>query len=102
MFGANKLTHSLFCNFQCSPAIKRIYRSQGEEQEKAVQDATEHLERLENELRGKKFFGGDEIGLVDLSATFIALWLGVLLELAGVELLQKRSFQDYVSGLIFT
>ncbi|KAL1804711.1 hypothetical protein ACET3Z_027779 [Daucus carota] len=64
-----------FIDEKCSPAIKRIYRSQGEEQEKAVQDATEHLERLENELRGKKFFGGDEIGLVDLSATFIALWL---------------------------
>ncbi|XP_063939660.1 probable glutathione S-transferase isoform X2 [Daucus carota subsp. sativus] len=78
--------------FWCSPAIKRIYRSQGEEREKAVQDATEHLETLENELRGKKFFGGDEIGLVDLSATFIALWLGVLLELAGVELLTKEKF----------
>lgn len=81
-----------FIDEKCSPTIKRIWRSQGEEQEKAVQEATEHLETLENELKGKKFFGGDEIGLVDITATFIALWLGVLLELAGVELLTKEKF----------
>lgn len=92
MFTANKFTQSLIFGFQCSPTIKRIKRSEGEEREKAIQEATEHLETLENELEGKKFFGGDEIGLVDITATFIALWLGVLLEMAGVELLTKEKF----------
>ena len=44
---------------------------------------------LENELRGKKFFGGDEIGLVDITANTIALWLVVVLEMVGIKFLIK-------------
>ena len=32
---------------------------------KAIEEAKEQLATLENELKGKKFFSGDEIGLVD-------------------------------------
>ncbi|XP_074338865.1 putative glutathione S-transferase [Apium graveolens] len=81
-----------FIDEKCHPAIFKIRRSQGEEREKAIEEATEHLTTLENELKGKRFFGGDEIGLVDIAGNFIALWLGVLLELVGIELLTKEKF----------
>lgn len=48
------------------------------------------MKTLENELKGKKFFGGDEIGLVDITANVIAFWFDVLLELLGIKLLTKE------------
>ncbi|XP_074339207.1 putative glutathione S-transferase [Apium graveolens] len=82
-----------FIDDECFPSILRIRRSRGEEErEKAIEEAAEHLETLENELKGKKFFGGDEIGLVDIAANFIALWLDVMLELVGIKLLTKEKF----------
>ena len=49
-----------------------------------------YLETLENELKGKNFFGGDEIGLVDIAGNFVALWVDVFLELVGIKLLTKK------------
>ena len=85
-------THSLICGFQIHPAIWKIWGSRGEEREKTIEEATEHLKTLENELKGKKFFGGDEIGLVDIAGNFVALWLGVILDLVGIKLLTKEKF----------
>ncbi|KAK4480815.1 hypothetical protein RD792_011666 [Penstemon davidsonii] len=59
---------------KCSSAMRRACLSNGEEQEKANEEANEVLMFLENELIGKKFFGGDTIGLVDIAANFIAHW----------------------------
>lgn len=42
---------------------------------------------LENELNGKRFFGGENIGLVDIVGSFIALWLGVMQEIMEIEVL---------------
>ncbi|KAL8102285.1 hypothetical protein AgCh_026966 [Apium graveolens] len=82
-----------FIDDECFPSILRIKRSRGEEErEKAIKEAAEHLETLENELKGKNFFGGDEIGLVDIAGNFIALWLDVMLELVGIKLLTKEKF----------
>ncbi|KAK1377453.1 Glutathione transferase [Heracleum sosnowskyi] len=82
-----------FIDDTCFPAIQRIKRSQGDdERERAIDEAMEHLKTLENELKGKKFFGGDEIGLVDIAANFVALWLDVILELVGIKLLTKEKF----------
>ncbi|KAK1377497.1 Glutathione transferase [Heracleum sosnowskyi] len=97
-----------FIDDKCFPTMWQIRRSQGEEErEKAIKEAMEQLETLENELKGKKFFGGDEIGLVDIAANFLALWLGVMEELVGIELLTKDKFpglcewtDDYLSSSI--
>lgn len=44
----------------------------------ALQNANSCLKVLEDELiNGKKYFGGDRIGAVDISAVFIALWAEV-------------------------
>lgn len=56
--------------------------SEGEKQKNFMEQSKEYLELLENELKGKKFFGGDIIGIVDIAATFIALWAIGLQEVA--------------------
>lgn len=71
------------------PAIYNIRRCQGEEQKKAIGEAVEQLKVLENELKGKKFFGGESIGLVDIAANVIGLWLGVYQEIMGIQILTK-------------
>lgn len=66
--------------------------SKGEEREKAKEEAIESLKILENEIKGKKFFGGDKIGVVDIGASFIAHWFLILQELTGVKLLTEDDF----------
>ncbi|KAA8516358.1 hypothetical protein F0562_016651 [Nyssa sinensis] len=76
-----------FLDEKCFPALRKAFSSKEDEQEKAIEEASELLKILENELNGKKFFGGDKIGLVDIVANFIGFWLGVIQEAKGEELL---------------
>ncbi|MCI41560.1 Glutathione S-transferase GST, partial [Trifolium medium] len=46
---------------------------------------------LENELRDK-FFGGGEIGIVDIAAVFIAFWIPLIQEISGLQLLTAEKF----------
>ncbi|KAI3782668.1 hypothetical protein L2E82_12721 [Cichorium intybus] len=80
-----------FIDDKCIPAIFKAF-PQGNEQTDA--EALEQLQILENELKvkGTKFFGGDNINLVDIAAGFIAYWLGVIQEAAGKELVTKEKF----------
>ncbi|KAF3457503.1 hypothetical protein FNV43_RR02161 [Rhamnella rubrinervis] len=74
-------------------AIWRIFRSRGEEQEKFIEECLEMLRILEEQALGdKKFFGGDEIGIVDIVFGGIAHWLGVIEEIVGVKLLEANEF----------
>lgn len=59
----------------------------GDQREKAVEEVKEGLERLEGVLNGKKFFGGETIGMLDIAANFIAFWLRVVQEFSGLEFL---------------
>ena len=77
---------------QCLPSIWKACWSKGEEQEKAIEETTKLLKTLEGQLKGKKFFGGDTIGMIDIVASFIGFWLGILLEAAGLELLTDEKF----------
>ncbi|KAD5317486.1 hypothetical protein R6Q59_032811 [Mikania micrantha] len=79
-----------FIDDKCQPAVFKALGSHGQEQ--AVAEAHEQLQFLENELKGKKFFGGDSINLVDISAVFIAFWLGAAEEALGIKILAKDKF----------
>lgn len=72
-------------------SIKRAFFTKGEEQKAAVESAVEASKPLELELKGRKFFGGEEIGFVDLVAGWIAHWLGVVEEVLCIEVLVDRS-----------
>ncbi|KAI3787072.1 hypothetical protein L1987_41258 [Smallanthus sonchifolius] len=76
------------------PALFKAIGSHGQEQ--AVAEAHEQLQFLENELEGKKFFGGDNINLVDISATFIAYWVGAAEEALGIKLVTKDKFPKII------
>ncbi|KAG6423978.1 hypothetical protein SASPL_114387 [Salvia splendens] len=68
--------------------------SKDEIQEKAVKDAIGHLERLEEKLGGRRFFGGDTTGYLDLMMGFIAYMLPVWEEVAAVTILDASKFPN--------
>ncbi|OWM90841.1 glutathione transferase GST 23-like [Punica granatum] len=71
-----------------------IYQTEGEKQEKARRDASEMLTIPEEHgLNGKKkFFGGDNINIVDIAFGWIAHWMGVIEEITGVKLIEDNKF----------
>lgn len=58
-------------------------------QRTCLEQSKEYLSILETELKGKKFFGGDAIGLLDIAASYVAHWVGVFQEVAEVDLFNK-------------
>ncbi|KAL1807424.1 hypothetical protein DCAR_0726779 [Daucus carota subsp. sativus] len=97
-----------FIDDKCFPTMWFIRMSKSEEERgKAIEEARDQLLTLENLLKGSKFFSGDEIGLVDIAANFIARWLGVMEESMGLELVTKEKFprlsewiDDYLKNTI--
>lgn len=81
-----------FLDDTCMPAIWQIMWSKENQREKAIKEAIQHLKTLENELKDKRFFGGETIGLVDIVANFIGFWLGAVQEASGMELVNKERF----------
>ena len=76
----------------------KFFRAVGEEQVKASKEAKELLKVIEERGLGeKKFFGGDQIGMADIAYGWIACWLDVLAEAAGVEILEADSFPRLLS-----
>ncbi|KAL3348539.1 hypothetical protein AABB24_021954, partial [Solanum stoloniferum] len=73
-------------------AMYKVCYGKEEEKEKGCDETFEVLRYLENELQNKKFFGGDNIGFVDIVASYIALWFGAIQEAIGMELLSKQKF----------
>ncbi|KAL5073009.1 hypothetical protein RYX36_011993 [Vicia faba] len=74
------------------PAIWNACRGAEKGSDKAVEEAFEALKLLEDEIKDKRFFGGESIGLVDIAASFIGYWVDILQEIAGLELLTIEKF----------
>lgn len=71
----------------------QIFHKIEEEQAKATENAKIILKIIEEQGLGeKKYFGGDTIGLTDLAFGWIALWLEVIQEAAGVKVLEPNNF----------
>ncbi|XP_047332005.1 probable glutathione S-transferase [Impatiens glandulifera] len=86
------------------PAIWKSCWSKGKEQEEKMEECFVILKTLEDELNGNKFFGGETIGLVDIAANLLTVWLDVLEQIAGINLLTVDRFpilcrwrDDYVN-----
>ncbi|GAB2227840.1 hypothetical protein Droror1_Dr00009667 [Drosera rotundifolia] len=82
-----------FIDDKCSPAVRK-YLTLGPETdgENARAEAQECLKFLENELKGKKYFGGQTIGMVDIVAIGVAFWQRTLQEITEKELMNKQDF----------
>ncbi|KAK4835698.1 hypothetical protein QYF36_013232 [Acer negundo] len=79
-----------FVEEKFTEVMRKVVFTKGEQQEKEVKEAKEAMEVLEGELKGKKFFGGDKIGLVDIVLGWISIWLEIMEETAGVRILDSE------------
>ncbi|XP_021897289.1 probable glutathione S-transferase [Carica papaya] len=77
---------------KCMMTLWTAYWSEENGREKAVEEANECLRTMENEVKGKRFFGGEKIGMVDIAACFFGLWVEVIQEIRGLELLTAEKF----------
>lgn len=66
--------------------------NQGKVREEGVEEALENLKHLEEELKGKRFFGGEAIGFVDITVGWLANIASVVEEVVGVELITEQRF----------
>jgi len=75
---------------QCIPTFRMSFWSEGQTQKASMEQSKEYLSILEREIQGKKYFGGDAIAFLDIAANYIALWVGVLQEVAEVNLFNEH------------
>ncbi|XBI32447.1 hypothetical protein VPH35_055900 [Triticum aestivum] len=80
-----------FVNEKCWRSVWMALWTDGQVQASSARETAENLKLLEGQLpEGKRFFGGDTIGFLDIAMGGIARWLGVFEEMAGVRLLTEE------------
>ncbi|CAL5380817.1 unnamed protein product [Camellia sinensis] len=81
-----------FSDDKLLPSIWHAFMTQGKEQEEAIPPAIENLNLIEKELKGKEFFSGETIGLVDIAFGCIANLVSVLEVVTGLKLIDAEKF----------
>ncbi|CAK7327260.1 unnamed protein product [Dovyalis caffra] len=66
--------------------------SLGEEKEKAIKLTVEAIEKIEEELKGKQFFGGESIGYLDIAIGWMSYWLPVWEEVGSMKIVDPLQF----------
>ncbi|CAK9185241.1 unnamed protein product [Ilex paraguariensis] len=74
------------------PSVWQAFIKQGTEQEEAIVPAMENLKLVEEQLKGKIFFGGEKIGFLDLAFGWIANFISVLQEVTGLKVIDSEKF----------
>jgi len=85
----DRATARFWAQFIADKCLKPLWLSMwtdGETQARFARETKESLLVLDAQLEGRRFFGGDALGFVDLAACTLAHWLDVLEEVAGVRL----------------
>ncbi|KAJ9548120.1 hypothetical protein OSB04_020663 [Centaurea solstitialis] len=83
-----------FIDEKCVPVLHKVFGKHGGEQ--VVAKACKNLQMLENELgaRGNKFFGGDNMNMIDIFVGFIAYWLPLLEEATEMKIFTEDKFPN--------
>jgi len=87
-----------WADFVATKCLKPLWLSMwaddGEARARFAAETKASLAVLDAELQGhgKRFFGGDDLGFVDLAACTLAHWLGALEEVAGVRLVAEGEY----------
>ena len=75
--------------------MSSIFRSvlrKGIEQEEEKLEARRNLEYVEEQLQGKRFFGGETIGFLDLVLGWMANLISILEETSGQDIIKEEQF----------
>ncbi|XP_020085752.1 glutathione transferase GST 23-like [Ananas comosus] len=93
-----------FADDKLGPAVGAVFASSGEAQKAAVAQVHENLKLIENELRegafkGKRFFGGDGIGILDIVLGCGSYWLAVFEEVTEAKLVDPDAFPLFYAWL---
>ncbi|CAD6333820.1 unnamed protein product [Miscanthus lutarioriparius] len=93
-----------FADDKLGPAVGAVFASTGEDQGAAVRQVHDNLALLEAELRdgafrGRRFFGGDEVGLLDVVLGCGSYWLAVFEDVTGVRLVDADAFPRFHAWL---
>ena len=65
--------------------------ARGEVQERAVNQAMEAVEKIEGVVKGKKLFGGESIGYLDICLGWMSYWLPVWEEVGDMHIHDSKS-----------
>nr|AFK41941.1 unknown [Lotus japonicus] len=64
----------------------------GDEQEKALNEAREAMEKIEEVIEGKRFFGGENIGYLDIAVGWISYWIHIWEEVGSIHIIDPLKF----------
>lgn len=89
---------------QLGPAVEVAFRSWGDDLVEAVKKVHGQLNFLECELRegffkGRKFYGGEKIGMLDIVIGSGSHWLSAFDEVAKINLIEPKSFPLFSAWL---
>ncbi|XP_072960293.1 glutathione transferase GST 23-like [Typha angustifolia] len=90
---------AIFAEDKCRDASRKAFFSEGEERKKGIENLEVTLRALDQELEGKRFFGGDEIGFTDLALGWMAFWLGIAEEIGGFKVVNAKKFTWFSSWI---
>ena len=68
-------------------AAFRAMCSHGQDKENAAKLVREEMDKIEELIKGKKFFGGENIGYLDVVFGWICYWLPVWEEVGNMQIL---------------
>lgn len=68
--------------------------SEGDEQNKLINESNEYLSILDGELKGKKLYEGESIGIVDISLNFFTVWADALQKVSGINLVNEEKYPN--------
>ncbi|KAI4375484.1 hypothetical protein MLD38_013348 [Melastoma candidum] len=83
---------ALFADSKCSMAPWAACIGEGEDKAKAMEVVSEMFDLLEKQLQGKEWFGGDEIGYLDVALGGFLYYVGVVEEIGEVKILEEKRF----------
>ncbi|XP_007029718.2 PREDICTED: probable glutathione S-transferase [Theobroma cacao] len=71
---------------------KRALCAEGDQLKKEIEQVSDAMEVLEGMKKGKKFFGGETVGFLDVAFGWTTIWLEAIEEVAGIEFFNRDKY----------